>query len=175
MLTDISPIFGCTLLELVELGTILVGIFTILAPIATLVVAYVIYHSNKNQIKEQQEIHKNQMEQQKKINSMKILWMVHSPWRNNSEFKTFLRDLNYENLYYDDDILTGMLNRFEYIATFVDDKLIYEYQVKSLIGADIKAVRDNKHIRRFILTIQKKDPNAYSDLDKLFEKSRNWD
>lgn len=159
---DISPILGLTLVGMIELATIVGAVTGI---VASVIVAFTVHRSNKAHLA-----------QRRKVDSAVLVRDLHSPWRNNEKFKTFLSKLNDPKVVkYDDTEMEGLLNRFESIASFWADKTLVDYHVKSLFSANLKAIRTDKCIQDYMKKSRSVNPNCFSYLAKLLERSEEWD
>ena len=169
MVTEISPVFGMSLIALIEMATIIAAVVGISA---ACIIAGVIHISNKNLL----EHHKNLLRQHKKVDSARMIRELHDPWRNNAKFKEFLRDLNNPQVTtYDSEIVGQFLNRFEIIATLLEDDTINEFHVRSFFSANLETMRSDRFILDRIAKAQKIKPRTFMYLVRLLEKSEKWD
>ena len=157
MVTDISPIFGVSLMALIETATIT-------ALIASGMVAGVIYFANWRLLR-----------QQKKVDSARLARELHSPWRNNKEFKMLLARINDPTVTaYDSIEIEGFLNRFESIATLWADGTLNDFHVKSLFSANLKTICSDDYIKARMEKLRTANPNTFSHLVKLLKESEKW-
>lgn len=154
MLTDISPIVGLTLIELVELDTlILLG--------GSAAIAAIIGVANWKLLN-----------QRKKVDSAKRIWELGSSWRNNPEFQEFLEKLmNPKVTKYTEEEMGPVLDRFEYIATFWKDKTIQGHHVESFFGENLRVMQKDQCIQEYIEKVRSENPEVLADLVQLLEKS----
>ena len=161
MVTEISPVFGMSLIALIEMATIIgaaVGIGS------AVIIARVISNSNRALLR-----------QHRKVDSARMIRELHGPWRNNDRFKEFLQDLNSPQVItYDSEIVGQFLNRFELIATLLEDGTINEFHVRSFFSANLKTMRSDRFILDRIAEAQKINPRTFMYLVRLFEKSEKW-
>ena len=162
MSTDISPIFGLSLIELIEWGAI---IGAIIGVGASCIVAAAIRKGSKEQLALQE-----------KVESTKLARELHSSWRNNAEFQDILAKINNRDItMYRAEEAYPFLNKFEDIATFWNDDILMDMHVRSLFGANLKTIRKDDHLKLYIIVAQQKNPRAFIYLKKLLQKSEEWD
>lgn len=161
MATDISPVFGLTLIELIEDAVI-----TVFVGIAAAVIVSVMSHlDNKKQVK----LHA-------KVESARLARELHSSWRNNAEFQSILAKVNNPDITaYPEDEAYPFLDKFEDIATFWDDDILQDKHVRSLFGANLKKIRKDDHLLLYITMAQQENPRTFIYLQKLLKKSEEWD
>ena len=169
MVTEISPIFGLTLVGMVEWAAI--GAVT-----GSALIAYVIHKRNKELLEQQKKASSERLEQQKKVDSARLIRELFMPWKKNAAFKKFLGELNDPKVTkYDDDMLEEVLNQFEIIATHCDDELLLESHVRSFLSANLRSIRTDEYIQGHIRRLVKINPRTYLYLKDLLEKSKKWD
>ena len=169
MVTEISPVFGMSLTALIEIATIIAAVVGIGA---ACIIAIVIHNSNKNLL----EHHKNLLEQQKKVDSAKLVWDLTISWSNDEKFKKFLDDLlDPAVTKYDLDQTYASLELFETIAIMWESGLLQEFHTRAFFSSNLRSIRTDKFIQDLIAKEQKGHPRTYMYLMTLLEKSKEWD
>lgn len=158
MTTDISPIFGLITILLEELlkwagflgamtVAIVIGVFNFL-----------------------------HLRHQKKVESAKVLRELYKPWREDNELKDLLVRISDPHITsYDPIEIDRFLNKFEAIATFWDGDVLIGAHVKSTFSANLRWIRKDIFIQRYMDDAKKKDKNTFSYLRKLLKESEKWD
>lgn len=169
MITEISPIFGLSLLELVEF-------FTILTPIAILAAAAVTGGFSWYSIRQSKKQIAKQLETQNKIASANLVRNLLKAWRVDSQFTNMLGKLDDSNTQFnDEDEVHGMLTEFEDIAVFWNDKLLDDTHVREFFGRGIVQINANESIKNILKSYHDEDPaNNYNNLMKLIKHSECW-
>ena len=162
MVTEISPVFGMSLVALIETATIIGAVVGISSGG---IVAGVVYYVNKRLLN-----------QQKKVESARMIRELSGPWRNNAEFKEFLQNLNNPQVTaYDSRMVDKVLNHFDLIATLSEDGILTEFHVRSLFSANLATMRSDTFILNHITEAQKIKPRTFKYIQTLFEQSKKWD
>ena len=162
MATDISPIFGLTLIALSE-WAIIIGALIGLGGAGA--VAGVIWRANRRHL-----------QQQKEVDSARLARDLHRPWRNSPNFKKFLAEVNNPDIKdYDPELLDAFLDTFEVIATFWYTGSLNNTHTRSLFSANLKTIREDNHIMGHIKTAQQKNSRTFFYLRTLLRTSKEWD
>ena len=162
VVTEISPIFGLTLVGMVEIAVFVgaaVGIGS------SLIIAWVIHRRNKELL-----------EQQKIINSAKLTWHFLEFWRDikHDKLMDFLDRLHRSEIKKDDPLIGVAVTLYESIAIFCREGTLIENHVKEFFGNSLVDMRDNEVIQDYIKDGVKDEDDALMNLQDLFRKSRKW-
>lgn len=157
---QISPIFGLTLLELVEhiaAAGIGIAIVSSIFAMGALIVSAI------------------QIKKQSKVSSANLILELVKPWRQ-KDFQKLLNEIaNHDITKYDEGELEKLLNQLEDIATFWKDDTLSEIHVKEFFGSNLKTVRDDKFIQDFIKKWASKNSDYYFvNLRELIKKVKDW-
>ena len=159
MVTEISPIFGLSLLELVEYAVI--GAFIVSA--ATLIM--VGYDNDRR--------HKLQVKSTSAQLCMKLL----EKWESNNTFAKMI--LKLETLHTEftdeDDNVHFVLTKFEDIAILNRDELLTDTHVREFFGKDIVRIAANKSVMGILDEYHNEDVrNNYNNLKEMLKTSEKW-
>ena len=158
MITEISPILGLNLLELIEHTVILVfGV-----SIGTLIgVWYWNFKQHKLQVKS---------------TSAQLALKLVEKWHNDLLFSEITFDLGTEDIQFTDkDKVNPVLAVFEDIAILKRDKLLTETHVREFFGREIVRINANVSIMKIIDDFHKRDvKHNYNNLKEMLEDSKKW-
>ena len=158
MVTEISPIFGLSLVELVEhaiIGALMVSIGTLVG----------VWYWNSKQ-------HKLQV----KSTSAQLALKLVEKWHNDPLFCAIVFDLATPDMKFPDkDKVNPVLAVFEDIAILKRDKLLTETHVLEFFGRDIVRINANDSMRIIIDEYHDRDvKHNYNNLKEMLEDSKKW-
>ena len=152
METEISLIFGLTLLEHLD-------IYIIIGAISTPFLAGVIFFVNWWQIS-----------QKIKVNSANLILEFLKPWSNDSGFVEILRGIrDPEFVHTHHDKLSMVLDYFEDMAVLQKDGTLKLSHVQEYFGPNLRTLCA-EHIQDFIRHEQQQNPRLYVNLQKMLKK-----
>ena len=163
MITEISPIFGLSLLGLVELAVI-VGAFV--GIVSSLIIARTIHKRNVASL-----------EQQRKVNSAELTLKLLEWWDGINTFTKLIFKLSKPNAKFTDeeDGVFFALTKFEAIAILLKDKTLTENHVREFFGMDLVRINANESIRRILDEYHQEDiDHNYNNLKELLDESKKW-
>ena len=159
MVTEISPIFGLSLLELVEYAVI--GAFIVSA--ATLImVGYDNYRRHKLQVNS---------------TSAQLCIKLLEKWEDSSTFTQMISKLEKPNAEFTDEEhnVHFVLTKFEDIAILKRDELLTDTHVREFFGRDIVRIAANKSVMGILDEYHSEDVrNNYNNLKELLKTSEKW-
>ena len=168
--SQISPIFGLGLLELVELITLLV--MTVPAA-ASLVIAWVIWLTNNKNIKQQQkqlEQQQKSLDQQKKIDSARLAWELYYDWRVSGQFSDEMLPSLVNGTLKEVDDIDLILERFANIASFWKEGTLTKYHMMEFFSPNLEQMVTNDAVLNRLRELRKKDNEMYSTLWSLLHQ-----
>ena len=153
----LSSILGFSLLELVE-HVILIGIgIALIASIISMTGLII------------NAIH---IRKQSKVSSANLILNLLEPWRKN-DFKNALSNMRKGN--YNTDKVEEFLNQMEDIAIFWKDGTLTDNHVKEFFGENLKFIRDDEFIKKYMNTWTDKNPDYFFvNLTTLLKKIEKW-
>lgn len=159
MITEISPIFGLSLLELVE-------ILDIIAAFSAGIVAGAILF-----------VHRRQHNLQIKANSADLVTRIREDWSmsRNPDFAEFLKKLGNKSVEDGDQMIPRFVRVLEKVAIFADEGTITENHVREFFGGNLRHVTGNKPVHEYLKNEWEKPCPHFTKLQKLLEKSQRWD
>ena len=158
LVTEISPIFGLSLLGLVEHAVI----WALIVSIVTLIV--VGYDNHRR--------HKLQVKSTSAQLALKLLEV----WEGNNTFTKMIRKLEKAHAEFTDkdDRVHFVLTKFEDIAILKRDKLLTETHVQEFFGRDIVRIAANKSVMRILNEYHNEDTrHNYNNLKNLLKTLKN--
>ena len=157
MITEISPIFGLSLLGLVETTVLSVIVGAIVGIGSSVIIAYTIHKRNKELL-----------EQQKKVNSAQLALKLLESWNKTNVLMQMLLKMEKPNVKFtDENDVHYMLAPFEDIAVLRKDGTLTETHVREFFGRDIVRINANKSIMKILNEYHKEDPiHNYNNLKK---------
>ena len=160
MVTDISPIFGLSLVSMVE--WVAIAIFVSVAVTSGL------SYWNIRQTKKT-------MEQQAKIDSARLSLQLLESWSETKypKFAAFADRLYENNVKGDEAEIPQYLNELESIAILWEEGAITENHVEQFFGGDLKAISDCKPVCDYMK--ENRRGTTYGSLWKLHQKAAKWD
>ena len=150
--TEISPIFGLSVLGIM-------GILTIVAGFGSFVVAFFIWYTHNGQ---------------KKIASANLIIKYLEPWENDKRFAQMILKLEKPNARFtNEDSVHFMLAKFEDIAILRKDKTLTKTHVQEFFGRDIVRIDANESVMKILNEYYEKDSaHNYNNLKKLLNDSK---
>ena len=150
---EISRLTGLFLVEVVEIAVSL-GI-----GIATLSLVVTAYNTNK----------------QNKVSSANLILEILKPWRKDPFKKLLGEMMDAQITQYDESQLEEFLNQLETIAIFWKDGTLTDNHVKEFFGVNLKIVRDDAFIQKYMNNWITKNPDYYFvNLKELIKKVNKW-
>ena len=177
MITEISPIFGLNLLELIEWIMIATPIAIIISAIVTGVFSYRSINQSKTQAKQSREQIDTQLKLQNNIASAQLVWSILEYWREEKHdgFTNFLMRLHRSEIKEDDRVIGVVLGIFEDIAIWWKEGTLTDNHVKEFFGNPLVDIRDNKIMQERITKSSKKNPDfIFVNLRALLEETLKW-
>ena len=165
LVTEISTIFGLTLLEMIEYTMFLIpGAIIAAAGITGTFSLISILQNKKN------------LEMQNKIASASLIHKHLEPWDKNKRFKQMILKLETPNaVFTDEDQVHFVLAKFEDIAILRQDKLFTETHVQEFFGRDIVRIGANESVMKILDEYYNEDRiHNYNNLKKLLDDSKKW-
>ena len=149
MITDMSPIFGLSLLELMEWLTIIAGF-------GSLVVAGAILYTHRGQ---------------KKIASANLVFKYKGAWRHGGEFIELLGKIKNTGAVVDpnQDYVWPTLDHFEDIAILWNQDVLDFNQVKEFFGTNLTNIKNNDSLMSHLKDANK-NYSHYANLLELLKK-----
>ena len=153
MATDISPIFGMSLLGLVELIAIIPMIISIGAVLALMF------------------IHRNQHGLQQRLVSAQLSLKMLEYWDplKHGDFANFVELVSNSEVGEDDHYIGNYLSVWEEIAVLCNEGTITENHRKEFFEPDLQAIRDNTAVCSYLQ--EKHTKTTYHNLWELMEKT----
>ena len=154
---DISPVFGMSLM-------VLIGTDTVVALVASGMVAVAIYIANWRLLK-----------QQKKMDSAKLSAEKFEPWKKvkDPEFAAFADKMQAGKVDKGDHpMIRRFLDALEEVAILWNDDMITDKHVKEFFGPELRAIFRNPPAHELLKENHKKC--AYDNLCELLEKVKKW-
>lgn len=153
--TEISPIFGLSLLAIME-------ILTISAGFGSFVVAFFIWRTQNGQ---------------KNIASANLALKLLKNWNGDSVFTRMILKLEKPNaVFTEKDDVDFVLATFEDIATLWKSKTLTKTHVREFFGRDIVRINANESIMKILNKYHKEDPiHNYNNLKRLLDDSKKWE
>ena len=151
MVTEISPIFGLSLLGILEILTLIVGF-------GSFCVAFVIWRTHCHQ---------------KKIASANLVYKYKGAWRVDVKFTDFLVKIKDPKAKVDPkkDPVYSTLDHFEDIAILWNQDVLDFNQVKEFFGTSLDDINNNKSIMACLHDLNKTSENQYyTNLIELLKK-----
>ena len=161
MITEISPIFGLSLLELLEMATILIPFAIAGSAGVTGWFSYKSIQQSKKQMAEQ-------LDMQNRIASANLVTKYKGAWRVGGEFTAFLGKIKDPDMKVDPTkpIVYSTLDHFEDIAILWHEKVLDFNQIKEFFGTNLSHINNNKSLMACVC----KDDKYYANLRELLEK-----
>ena len=159
VVTEISPIFGLTLLELTEFLNIVAGVGSIIIAGAIICVHW---HQHRLQIKS---------------NSADLITRIREDWSmsRNPEFGKFLQKLAKGIVTANDPMIPPFIRVLEKVAIFWEEGTLTKNHVKEFFGANLKHIVDNKPVHDYLKDRWAEKPHPhFTNLKKLLDKSKTW-
>ena len=159
MITEISPIFGLSLLELVEyavIGALIVSIVTLI----------VVGYDNRRR-----------HELQVKSTSAQLALKLLEEWCGINTFTKLIFKLSKPNMQFKDekDGVFFVLTKFEKIAILRRDKLLTKTHVQEFFGMDLVRIRANESIMKILDEYHNEnEDHNYNNLKELLDDSKEW-
>ena len=165
MVTEISPIFGLSLLSMIEWVAIAISSSVAI----TGFLSWWNTHQSNNRMNEQ-------LESQNKIASANLIIKYLKHWEGLGLFgKMILKLENTDAKFTDKGDMDFMLATFEDIAVFWKDETLTETHIREFFGRDIVRIGANKSIMKHVNEYYQQDiAHNYNNLVKLIKKSESW-
>ena len=176
LITEISPIFGLSLLELLEIAPILISIAILVSAAMTGIFSYKSIKQSKAQMIESRAQVTEQLKLQNKIASAQLAWKLLEYWRDkkHSEFTDFMEELYNSKVNKDEPRIADVLQIFEDIAVFWDDKSLTENHTKEFFGHPLRIIRESQIMQDRIKSASADSDFIYANLRPLLEKTVEW-
>ena len=184
MITEISPIFGLSLLELFELSSLAIPIAIIAAACITGGLSYWSIRQsktdslqNKKQMVESKKQMAKQLKLQNNIASAQLAWNILEYWRESKHegFTDFLKKLHRSEIDPNDENIGVTLNIFEDIAILWHEKTLTDNHVKEFFGNPLRDIRESPIMQEKIKKVSAQKPELFfANLRPLLEKTREW-
>ena len=176
MVTEISPVFGWTLLELLEIAPILISFAILVSAAVTGGFSYKSIKQNKIQMIENRVQVAEQLKLQNKIASAQLTWKLLEYWRDekHSNFTDFMEELYDSKIKEDDPRIADVLQIFEDIAVFCNDESLTENHTKEFFGPPLRIIRESQIMQDHIKKVTADSNLIYLNLRLLFEKTLEW-
>jgi len=112
---------------------------------------------------------------QSKVSSANLILEILKPWRKDPFKKLLGEMIDAQVTQYDESRLEEFLNQLETIAIFWKDKTLSDNHVKEFFGANLKIVRDDAFIQKYMNKWITKNPDYYFvNLKELIKKVNKW-
>ena len=170
MTTEISPMFGLSLLELVEW-------FTILTPIAIFTAAAITGVFSWWSIRQSNKRMAEQLESQNKIASAKLILELLKKWDGRNTLTLMIYKLEKPNAEFTDkdDGVHFVLGIFENIAILRKDGTLAETHVREFFGTDIVRIDANESVMGILNDYHHEDTeHNYNNLKNMLDDSKKW-
>ena len=156
MATDISQTFGLTLLELMEIMTVVAGIGS---SCVAVVVLFVHLRQHKIQIR---------------ATSADLALKMLEYWSESRypDFAEFIERLHASKVAEDDPKIPLFLGALEEVAIFWKEGTITDNHVKEFFGPDLRGILKNDPVHNYLKERHK--GSTYANLWELLGKSRGW-
>ena len=174
LVTEISPIFGLSLLGLIDVG-IIVG--AVVGLVGSVVIASVILYSNRSLLEQQKKASSALLGQQEKVNSAELTLKLLEKWDGPGTFTEMLYKLETPNAKFTDekDGVHFVLGIFEGIAILRNDKTLTENHVREFFGTDIVRIDANESVMKILNEYHHEDiEHNYSNLKAMLDDSKKW-
>ena len=171
VVTEISPVFGLTLVGIMEWAAIA-------AVVGSGLIALVIHRRNKELLKQQKEASSKQLEQQRETNSAKLALTFLEYWKDQKyeELIDFIERLHRSEEKKGDQKIPPVLNIFEDIAILWNGKLMTKIHVEQFFGNTLLAIRESEIMQEAITARSKnREKYVYVNLRKMLSESEKWD
>ena len=165
MATDISPVFGLTLLEFLDAATI-ASICVAIGIFGSIVANVILSRKDRLQTKEHAE-------RTHQAESARLALKMQEAWSETKypKFAKFIDKLYAsEPIDADDPNIRRFLGELETVAIFWDEKTMLESHVREFFLEDLKLVNRNDHLRNRVKTKHEEDSRTYEHLVKLLKK-----
>ena len=165
MVTEISPIFGLSLLSLIEWVAIVISS----SVAVTGALSWWNTHQSNNRMNKQ-------LESQNKIASANMITKYLKHWEESGLFgKMILKLEDTDKEFTDKGDMDFMLATFEDLAILWKDKTLTDTHIREFFGRDIVRIGANKSIMKHVNEYHQKDiANNYNNLVELIKKSKSW-
>ena len=165
MVTEISLIFGLSLLSMIEWVAIVISS----SVAVTGFLSWWNTHQSNNRMNEQ-------LESQNKIASANLIIKYLKHWEGPGLFgKMILKLENTDTKFTDKSDMGFMLATFEDLAILWKDKTLTEIHIREFFGRDIVRIGSNKSIMKHVNEYHQQDiTHNYNNLVELIKKSESW-
>ena len=177
MVTEISPVFGLTLLELLEIAPILISIAILASAAVTGIFSSRSIKQSQAQMIESKTQVAEQLKLQNKIASAQLAWKLLEYWRDEKHdgFTDFMAELYNSKVNKDDSRIANILQIFEDIAVFWHDESLTENHTKEFFGPPLRIIRESQIMQDRIKKASTDSDLIYSNLRPLLEKTVEWE
>ena len=145
VVTEISPIFGLSLLEMVEIAVLSILVGAMVGIGSSLIIAYTIHKRNIALLEHQKKTSSDTLEQQRIINSAKLSILFLEYWKEekHEKFQDYLKKIQKSKINILDREISTILTIFEDIAIFWKEGILTDNHVKQFFGNPLRDIRDN--------------------------------
>ena len=168
LVTDISQIFGMSLVGMVDIATVIGAAVGGIG--SAIIIAKVIHNSNVKLL----EHHKDLLRQQRTVNSAELSLKILESWseRKNPKFTGFLDRLENSTVPENDQDMELFLDVFENIAVFWKEGTLTETHVNEFFSTNLKQIRDNPITSGYLDDLERQNSPLYASLRTLLKKNR---
>ncbi len=168
MVTEISPIFGLSLLELLEVATIAIPFAIAGSAIVTGFFSWRSIQQSNKQVTEQ-------MKSQHKVSSATLIDNLLETWRVDTPFTRTLDKLSDPNAEFEEERVYEVLDEYESLAVLYVDETLDKNHVRQFFGRGIVQINANHQIKKILSDYNNDDPNNnYTNLMILLTDSEKW-
>ena len=177
LITEISPIFGLTLLGMMEIAVLSILVGATVGIVSSLIVAYTIHKRNIALLEQQKKASSDTLEQQRIINSAKLSILFLEYWKEekHERFQEYLKKIRKSKINILDREISTILTIFEDIAILWKEGTLTDNHVKQFFGNPLRDIRDNAIMQDRIKMISKHEPDfILVNLRALLQETVKW-
>ena len=159
MVTEISPVFGMSLIALIETATITALVAGGMVAGAILSINYLL------------------LKQRQKIDSINLALRLYEYWDGSKwpTFANFLDKLKNSKVAETDKAFNSSLDRFEEIALCSEIGALQDEHVKELFNGNLRQLRHDPVIQGYLKRLDDADSSVHTKLRRLLKKAEQWD